>query len=353
MACRLPIPAIARILVVRALPGLGDLLCSVPALRSLRAAYPLATITWLGLPGTEWFQQRFPHLMDDWLPFPGFPGIPEGWQGPQAPVDFCRQVQDQAYDLILQIHGSGNAINPFLTLLGGQQQAGFYQPGQYRPDSPYFLPYPDQGSEAERLLALMTFLGCPEQGRDLEFPIHEDEYQLGLRLLDAHSLLPGQYLCLHAGASSGDRRWSLAGFTQVAQQLASQGYRIVLTGTASERDLAHQILIRLNQPGTPLPVNLAGRTSLGALAVLLRHSALLISNDTGVSHLAAALKVPSVVVFTNSDQQRWAPHNATLHPIIDSRQTGSATVAAIVAQAHRCLQPRRHDSPPLAVCHAL
>jgi ADP-heptose:LPS heptosyltransferase len=292
-------------------------------------------------------------LIDDWLPFPGFPGIPEGWQGPRATVDFCRQVQDQAYDLILQIHGSGNAINPFLTLLGGRHQAGFYQPGQYHPDSSYFLPYPNQGSEADRLLALMTFLGCPEQGRDLEFPIHEAEYQRGLQLLDAHSLLPGQYLCLHAGASSDDRRWSWVGFTQVAQQLASQGHRIVLTGTPAERDLAHQILIRLNQPGTPLPVNLAGRTSLGALAVLLRHSALLISNDTGVSHLAAALKVPSVVVFTNSDLQRWAPHNATLHPPIDSRETGPTTVAAVLAQAHQRLQPHGPNPSPLEVCHAL
>ncbi|MBE9111580.1 glycosyltransferase family 9 protein [Nodosilinea sp. LEGE 07298] len=337
MASRLPIPAIARILVVRSLPGLGDLLCSVPALRSLRQAYPLAHITWLGLPGTEWFGQRFVHLIDEWLPFPGFPGIPEGWQGPQITVDFCQYLQAQAYDLTLQMHGSGFYINPFLTLLGGQHQAGFYLPGQYCPDSQYFLPYPQQGSEVDRLLDLMLFLGLPETSRALEFPLVEKEYQAGLRLLEAHSLVPGQYICLHPGASIESRRWSIEGFIEVARQLASQGHRIVLTGTAAERSLTDQISVRLNQPGTPLPVNLGGRTCLGALSVLLRHAALLICNDTGISHLGAALKTPSVVVFSDSDMQRWAPQNQTRHRRVDSRQAGSATPARVLVQAHDLL----------------
>lgn len=350
MACRLPIPAIAKILVVRSLPGLGDLLCAVPALRSLRSAYPQAKITWLGLPGTEWFGQRFAHLIDDWLPFPGFPGIPEGWQGPEAIVDFCQRVQGQCYDLTLQMHGSGQYINPFLTLLGGQHQAGFYLPGQYCPDPRYFLPYPQQGSEVDRLLSLTAFLDLPEVSRALEFPLSEPEYQAGLQLLNAHSLVPGQYLCLHPGASIEARRWSVDGFIQVAQQLAHQGHRIVLTGTAAEQELTNHILAALNQPGMPLPVNLAGRTGLGTLAVLLRHAALLVCNDTGISHLAAALKTPSVVVFSGSEVQRWAPHDNTRHRPVDSRDTGAATAATVLVQVHDLLQSR--PSPLVEVCHA-
>ncbi|WP_052051042.1 glycosyltransferase family 9 protein [Leptolyngbya sp. KIOST-1] len=349
MASRLPIPAIARILVVRALPGLGDLLCSVPALRSLRQAYPQATITWLGLPGTEWFGQRFPELIDDWLPFPGAPGIPEGWQGPQATVEFCQRVQAQRYDLTLQIHGSGSYINPFLMLLGGRYQAGFYLPGQYCPDPNYFLPYPQRGSEVDRLLDLMLFLGLPEVSQALDFPITEVEYRAGLRLLEAHSLVPGQYVCLHPGASIESRRWSIDGFIEVAQRLASQGHRIVLTGTAAERYLTTPIAAAINQPGTPLPVNLAGRTCLGSLAVLLRHAALLVCNDTGISHLGAALQTPSVVVFSDSDIQRWAPQDQTCHRRVDSRQAASETPAQVLVHAQDLLYslrstPSRPDS---------
>ncbi|MFQ4137408.1 glycosyltransferase family 9 protein [Nodosilinea sp. PGN35] len=353
MACRLPIPAIARILVLRALPGLGDLLCSVPALRSLRQAYPRASITWLGLPGTEWFGQRFPELIDDWLPFPGAPGIPEGWQSPQTTVEFCQQVQAQRYDLTLQIHGSGSYINPFLMLLGGRYQAGFYLPGQYCPNPHYFLPYPQRGAEVDRLLDLMLFLGLPEVSQALDFPITEVEYRAGLRLLEAHSLVPGQYVCLHPGASSESRRWSMAGFIEVARQLASQGHRIVLTGTAAERHLTTPIAAAVNQPGTPLPVNLAGRTCLGSLAVLLRHAALLVCNDTGVSHLGAALKTPSVVVFSDSDVQRWAPQDNNRHRPIDSRQIGADTPARVLIQAQDLLHvPRPPHSPPESLVEA-
>lgn len=361
MACWLPISKTARILVVRSLPGLGDLLCSVPALRSLRAAYPQAHITWLGLPGTEWFRQRFDHLLDDWLLFPGFPGIPEGWQGPQATADFLQQVQHQAYDLTLQMHGSGLYINPFLTLLGGQRQAGFYLPGQYCPDPHTFLPYPQQGSEVERLLQLTTFLGMPEQGRALEFPLDEMEHQAGLRLLEAHSLQPGRYVCLHPGASQADRRWSAAGFAEVARQLARQGYRIVLTGTSAELALANQVMAAVEERSMLLPVNLAGRTCLGSLAVLLQQSALLICNDTGISHLAAALRVPSVVVFSNSEVQRWAPSDGLAvdakrhrgrHCIVDSRITGAATAAAVLAQAKALLHCPIQEANPVEVCYA-
>jgi ADP-heptose:LPS heptosyltransferase len=352
MASRLPIPLTAHILVVRALPGLGDLLCSVPMMQSLRQAFPRAHITWLGLPGTEWFKQRFAHLLDGWLPFPGFPGIPEGWQRPQATVDFLQWIQQQPYDLVLQIHGNGSAINPFITLLGGRRQAGFYLPGQYCPDPRYFLPYPQQISEVARLLQLTQFLGCPRVSQNLEFPLQDDEYRKGLQLLTAHSLEAGQYICLHPGASSADRRWSINGFTQVTQQLVKQGYRIVLTGTAAERPLTRQICAAINPLNTVAPLNLTGQTSLAELAVLLRHSALLICNDTGISHLAAALKTPSVVIFSNSEVIRWAPTNRNRHRIVDSRQEPDRTLAAVISQAKLLLDATPPQTPAMAeVCH--
>ena len=63
-------------------------------------------------------------------------------------------------------------------------------------------------------------------------------------------------------------------------------------------------------------VNLCGKTSLGALASLLQQGRLLISNDTGISHIAAAVKLRSVVVACGSDVRRWAPPDAERHIVL-------------------------------------
>jgi ADP-heptose:LPS heptosyltransferase len=87
---------------------------------------------------------------------------------------------------------------------------------------------------------------------------------------------------------------------------------VVLTGGPEETALTRRVARAM----TGRAIDLAGRTTLGALAVLLSNARLLICGDTGISHLAAALHVPSVVVFTGSDPLRWAPLDAAIHKAV-------------------------------------
>src|SRR5207302_232534 len=88
--------------------------------------------------------------------------------------------------------------------------------------------------------------------------------------------------------------------------------RVVLTGSADERDLANVVSRAMDEPS----INAAGRTDMGMLAALLSRARLVVCNDTGISHLAAALRVPRVIAGLGSDLNRWAPGNQRRHRVV-------------------------------------
>ena len=320
-----------RISLLRALPGLGDFLCLVPTLRSLRHAYPDATLTLIGLRANQPLVERFSTYLDALLDFPGYPGLPEQVPQVQHLPDFLQQIQAQSFDLALQIHGNGVITNPLTVAFNAQTTAGFYLEGQYCPDPRTYLPWQSNESEIRRYLRLLRHLGIAVGSEALEFPITTAEKASFTKLAAAYALSPGRYICLHPGASIPQRRWPTTQFAQVGDRLGGQGWQIVLTGSAAEQDITQAVAQAMSYPA----IDLAGKTELGTLAALLRQARLLICNDTGISHLAAALQVPSVVIFTTSDPRRWAPLDRSRHHVIAAQ---IASVATVGEQAEQLLQ---------------
>jgi ADP-heptose:LPS heptosyltransferase len=306
-----PRVSLERIAVFRAL-YLGDLLCAVPAIRSLRQTFPSAQIDLIGLSWSKTLVSRFSDYLDNLVEFPGYPGLPEQPVHPQRTVTFIQQMQAEPYDLVLQMHGDGSIINPLMMLFGAGATAGFYQPGSYCPNPETYIPYPEGIHEIHRMLALTRHLGFVDTGDYLEFPVFDAD-RLALAQSPAADLTPGQYICIHPGSRGLNRRASPALFAQIGDIYAQAGYRVVLTGVAEEKPLLEAVIQNMTHPA----LLLAGETSLGMMAALLEKCHLLIANDTGVSHIAAALQVPSVILFSASDPARWAPLNHELHYAID------------------------------------
>jgi ADP-heptose:LPS heptosyltransferase len=304
-------PPPQRIVVFRALQ-LGDMLCVVPALRALRSAAPHAHITLIGLPWARFFVQRFRHYIDDFLVFPGFPSFEEQEADIAALPQFLFDAQQYRFDVALQWHGNGTVSNVITSLLGAKYQAGFYRPDGYCPDSRYFVPWTENEPEVLRYLHLLEFLGVSSQGEKLEFPTRTPDTVALNAIFDVHALHPRSYVCVHAGARLASRRWSPARFARVADALSSRGYQVVLTGSDAERSIAQDLIARMRTSA----IDLVGKTELGTLAALIAASRLLVCNDTGVSHIAAAVGVPSVVIACGSNVHRWAPLDRQRHRVL-------------------------------------
>jgi len=300
-----------RIAVLRALQ-LGDTLCCVPAFRALRGAFPHAHIALIGLPWAAALTDRLGAYVDELIEFPGYPGMPERPLRPAALSVFFGDMLARRWDLALQLHGNGLHSNGFVAQLGAKRSAGAHLPGAWRL-GPEHAPYPDHLPEVLRPLAVLRELGIEADDPRKEFPLLARD----VAELAAHPLasrLPGDYVCLHPGARDPRRRWPAEAFASVGDRLAGAGLTVVLTGTEEERELTAPV----RRAMTAEPVDLTGALSLGGLAALLSGARLVITNDTGVSHLADALAVPSVTIFVASDPARWAPLDRDRHAAIGS-----------------------------------
>ena len=117
------------------------------------------------------------------------------------------------------------------------------------------------------------------------------------------------FVAVFPGASIPERRWGAARFKAVAAELAQKGYGVVVVGgTVDQADA--QIIA--GESG----LNLAGQTSLAETAAVLARSALLVSGDSGVLHIAVGLGVPTVSLFGPGRALKWAPRG-NLHTVIN------------------------------------
>lgn len=304
-----------RIAVFRALQ-LGDMLVAVPALRALRQGEPDAHITLIGLPWAQAFVDRFAPMVDELMVFPGAPGMPEQpWREDESEA-FYAIARERRFDLAIQLHGSGLVSNEVTRRLGARRMAGFRPIGSAQPSgagahgNETLIDWPG-GNEVERLLSLITALGYPAAGTHLDFPLRPAD-EAGWRELAArHGLEAGRYVCIHPGARMLSRRWPVERFAAAARVLG-EDWRIVLTGSTDEMPLARRFREAFGAP----VVDLCGQTTLGTMAAVVAHARLVVCNDTGASHIAAAVRTPSVVVSCGSDSARWAPLDARRHIVL-------------------------------------
>jgi ADP-heptose:LPS heptosyltransferase len=259
-------------LVLRAL-GLGDLLTGLPALRALRRGLPGHELV-LAAPAPLGALLPLAGAVDRLYPLPDL--LPMRPPGPPP-------------DIAVDLHGNGPRSRELLECLSPRRLIGFAYPGYGDPDAP---PWRADEHEVSRWCRLVEAYG-----------VAADPADLALLPPDRPSPVPGAVV-LHPGAKHGARRWPPARFVAVAITLRAQGHRVVITGTRAETELASFVGHAADLPPGDV---LAGRTDLAALAAVVAEARLVISNDTGLAHLATAYGTPSVVIFGPMAPSLWGP----------------------------------------------
>ena len=296
---------VRSVLLVRLRVGLGDLLCTVPGLRALRAAHPelhVGLATWPEMSGVL---ARYPSYVDELVPFPGVTGIPE--RAPDGSYDqWCDRMRARSWDLALQVYGDNPVANAVTADVGARVTGGFAPTRGPGLDRALHLPYPHALHEADRHLRLLEHLGLPSGGsRALEWPVLPE---------DACDVPSGDYVVLHPGATCSSRRWPVERFAAVGDALAADGLTVALGGVRSEAATTAAVIAAMRAPA----VDLTGRTSLGQYAVLLRDAAVVVANDTGTAHLTAAVGGRVVTVFLSGDPVRWR-HAPQLQTVVQQQ----------------------------------
>ena len=276
----------------------------------MRNKFPNAHISLVSHPQMEHLFSRFNHYIDEFIPFKGFPGMPESAEDPEHVLRTIRQIQQKNYDLAVQLHGSGELSNSVISLFNAKTSLGYYRPGFYRPTELYQA-YPDELHEVERCLKILEQIGVDTTDTQLEFPLDEkDSKVLEDSFPELMHLLERPFICLHPGASTESKRWPASNFAQIGDWLYEKGFNVVFTGSKVESEVVRLIQSLMKyQSFDAATYNL----DLPHLAALIAKSSGVICNDTGVSHLSAALKIPSIVIFIETSPERWAPQNIHLH----------------------------------------
>lgn len=282
---------VRRIAVLRG-GGLGDLIFALPAAESLAAAYPDAEITLLGMPLHAALLRGRPSPFGVVELLPVRPGVRDGTEDRAATAAFLERMRAQRFDLAVQVHGGGRNSNPFLLELGARHTVGT------RTDDAAPLertvPYLYYQHEVLRALEVVGLAGA--RPADLEPRLRLTEEERALRRTAGSAGAPATVV-LHPGATDPRRRWPTASFAGLATALAAGGAEVVVVGDASEAVLAEEILARIPLDLAGRVRSTAGRGSLADLVALLLGASLVVANDSGPRHLAAAVGTPTVGIY--------------------------------------------------------
>lgn len=310
----------ARILVIRA-DQIGDVIMSTAVLPVLRGKLPEARIDFLC---GSWAAEivRFNRYVDNVIVFDCPWWAPAGsrtktWKRfPCGVIRLLAALRRTRYDVAVDLRGDLRHIFLFMYLAGAVRRISNDRSGG-RFLLTDCVPYQENLHEVEKDWSVLAPLGITPAGRQPQVHYTRKDELAAAAVLEDHDIHPRRLVVLFNGGRSPLRRIPAPVLAHACGELIKKsGNAVVVVGSSADRRPAIELLRRTAEiagDDTGL-LNLCGRLTLLQLAALLASARLFIGTDSSVSHLAAAVRVPRVVVFGPTDPRLCAPPGAqTIH----------------------------------------
>lgn len=296
--------------------NMGDVIMTGPAIRALKEQNPYRKITLLASKAGSAVAPFMPEL-DETIEYDPFWVKNDAADSIAAFNDIVQLIQEKQFDgaIIFTVYSQNPLPAAMLCYL-----AGIANVAAYCRENPYHLinhwipdkePLFEIKHEVIRQLDLVAHLGAITTNDRLSLTISKDTTEKVFNRL--HQLLPPgkPFIILHPGVSEAKRQYAPELFAQAAREMINElGYPILLTGSASERDLTNRIQKQIGARA----YSVAGDFSLEEFIALIKFAAVIVSNNTGPVHIAAATGTPVVVLYarTNPQHTPWKVNHIVL-----------------------------------------
>jgi heptosyltransferase-1 len=278
--------------------SLGDIVHAMPTCAAIRRTYPKARLTWL-------VKRQWASLVER------IDGVDRVWPVKSTLKGWLSQVpalRTEGFDLVVDLQGLFRSAA--IGWLGGSPLLVGFENG--REGSPWFysrrVPVPQSEMHAvDRYLLVAKAVGAAESDTpEFRFRIPPTDYDEVDRLLIRSGVTPGtSWVAMNVSARWPTKRWPAESFAEVADRMLQEGYgAVVMIGGSDERAEVAAVSGMMKTPA----IDLAGATTVGLLPALLSKASLLITNDSGPMHVAAAVGTPVVALFGPTSAVRTGPY---------------------------------------------
>lgn len=298
-----------NILCIR-LDNLGDIIMTSPAIRALKHTSSNRRITLLTSRAGNAIAKFIPEI-DEILVFdtPWEKNLNQG--STDGVLQILEELKSRHFDgaIIFTVYSQNPLPTAMLCYLAGiPQVAGYCRENPYQLINnwiPETEPFYDIKHEVNRQLDLVRALGTTVENDEFSLKLPQDsECKIINRLGELRLDISKPFIIMHPGVSEIKRQYPVELFAKAAKTISAElGYQIFLTGVESERSLTEYIAMEVGEGA----YSLAGKLSLEEMMALVGKSSLLIANNTGPVHIAAALKTPVIVLYalTNPQHTPW------------------------------------------------